>query len=62
MSPLQKKYTEMSIEKGVGVQLILLLLFILLNQVRINLEVLDVEVGMEESDLLFTQVEALAEV
>ena len=48
--------------RRVGIQPVLLLLFILLNQVRIDLKVLDVKIGMEKFDLLFAQVEALVEV
>ena len=37
--------------KGVGIQIVLLLFVVLLNQIRVDLEVLDVEVGLEKSDL-----------
>ena len=43
---------EMPIGQWVGVQLVFLFLVILLNQIGVNLEVLDVEVGVEKSDLL----------
>ena len=50
----KEKYTwRCLLEMRVGIQLVFLLLFILLNQVSVDLEVLDVEVRMEKSDLLF---------
>ena len=39
-------------EKGVSVQLVLLLLVVLLNQIGINLEVLNFKVRVEKSVLL----------
>ena len=41
---------------------ILLILFIFINQVRIDLEILDIKVGTKDADLLFAQVKAFAKV
>ena len=56
------KSTWRCLLKRVGVWHILLLLFVLINQVDINLKVLNIKVGMKDANLPFAQVEALAKV